>query len=137
MHICRPVWVASSLRQIGKMLKIPVIKFLLHSASYLWFLIFLLVESLVMEHYHETFKGRNQSVWETSLHMIWVAGKWEKSVWRGDEGGCRQETNPNAQRSWICQSLSLCLSLKFTPHFSEGFYTPAPGSYNTLETSTL
>ncbi|XP_061485726.1 short transient receptor potential channel 2-like [Rhineura floridana] len=58
----------------GKMLKIPVIKFLLHSASYVWFLVFLLVESLVLEYHHESFSGRNQSMWETSLHMIWVAG---------------------------------------------------------------
>uniref|UniRef100_A0A8C5S627 Transient receptor ion channel domain-containing protein n=1 Tax=Laticauda laticaudata TaxID=8630 RepID=A0A8C5S627_LATLA len=60
--------------KIGKMLKIPVIKFLLHSASYVWFLVFLLVESLILEHHHDSFKGRNLSMWETSLHMIWVAG---------------------------------------------------------------
>uniref|UniRef100_A0A8C6XR06 Transient receptor ion channel domain-containing protein n=1 Tax=Naja naja TaxID=35670 RepID=A0A8C6XR06_NAJNA len=60
--------------KIGKMLKIPVIKFLLHSASYIWFLVFLLVESLILEHHHDAFKGRNQSMWETSLHMIWVTG---------------------------------------------------------------
>lgn len=51
-----------------------MLKFLLHSASYLWFLIFLLGESLVMETQLSTFKGRSQSVWETSLHMIWVTG---------------------------------------------------------------
>uniref|UniRef100_A0A8C3F8H1 Transient receptor ion channel domain-containing protein n=1 Tax=Chrysemys picta bellii TaxID=8478 RepID=A0A8C3F8H1_CHRPI len=60
--------------QVGKMLKIPVIKFLLHSASYLWFLIFLLVESLFLEHKHHIFLGRNQTVWKNSLHMVWVAG---------------------------------------------------------------
>ncbi|XP_032075569.1 short transient receptor potential channel 2-like [Thamnophis elegans] len=60
--------------KLGKMLKIPVIKFLLHSASYVWFLVFLLVESLILEHHQDTFQGRNQSMWETSLHMIWVTG---------------------------------------------------------------
>ncbi|XP_015683809.1 short transient receptor potential channel 2-like, partial [Protobothrops mucrosquamatus] len=60
--------------KIGKMLKIPVIKFLLHSASYVWFLVFLLVESLILERHQEVFMGRNQSLWETSLHMIWVTG---------------------------------------------------------------
>lgn len=62
--------------QLGRLLKIPVLKFLLHSASYLWFLIFLLGESLVMETQLSTFRGRSQSVWETSLHMVWVAGTW-------------------------------------------------------------
>ncbi|KAL8191393.1 UNVERIFIED_CONTAM: Short transient receptor putative channel 2, partial [Gekko kuhli] len=71
--LCLVYWVAPK-SKVGKMVKIPVIKFLLHSASYLWFLVFLLVESLVLEHYHEIFKGRNQSLWETSLHMVWVAG---------------------------------------------------------------
>ncbi|XP_074873634.1 short transient receptor potential channel 2-like [Carettochelys insculpta] len=66
-------WIAPTSRA-GKMLKIPVIKFLLHSASYLWFLIFLLVESMVLQHQQEIFMGRNQSVWENSLHMTWVAG---------------------------------------------------------------
>ncbi|KAJ6664829.1 hypothetical protein lerEdw1_005801 [Lerista edwardsae] len=71
--LCLIYWLVPK-SKVGKMLKIPVIKFLLHSASYLWFLVFLLVESLVMEDQNEIFKGRNQSVWETSLHMIWVAG---------------------------------------------------------------
>uniref|UniRef100_A0A8D0HLP8 Transient receptor ion channel domain-containing protein n=1 Tax=Sphenodon punctatus TaxID=8508 RepID=A0A8D0HLP8_SPHPU len=71
--LCLVYWVAPKSR-VGKMLKVPVIKFLLHAASYLWFLIFLLVESLVVEHKHEIFLGRNQTVWENSLHMIWVAG---------------------------------------------------------------
>ncbi|XP_053161976.1 short transient receptor potential channel 2-like [Hemicordylus capensis] len=71
--LCLVYWVAPR-SKVGKMLKIPVIKFLLHSASYLWFLIFLLGESLVMEHQQEIFRGRNTSVWETSLHMVWVAG---------------------------------------------------------------
>uniref|UniRef100_A0A8D2LH84 Transient receptor ion channel domain-containing protein n=1 Tax=Varanus komodoensis TaxID=61221 RepID=A0A8D2LH84_VARKO len=71
--LCLIYWFAPK-SKVGKILKIPVIKFLLHSASYLWFLVFLLVESLVLEHHQEAFKGRNQTMWETSLHMIWVAG---------------------------------------------------------------
>nr|XP_025042220.1 short transient receptor potential channel 2-like isoform X1 [Pelodiscus sinensis] len=66
-------WMAPKSRA-GKMLKIPVIKFLLHSASYLWFLVFLLAESMVLQQRPEVFLGRNQSVWESSLHMVWVAG---------------------------------------------------------------
>lgn len=58
-----------------------MLKFLLHSASYLWFLIFLLGESLVMETQLSTFKGRSQSVWETSLHMIWVTGVYERALY--------------------------------------------------------
>ncbi|CAM2095509.1 unnamed protein product [Caretta caretta] len=61
-------------KRVGKMLKIPVIKFLLHSASYFWFLIFLLAESIVLEQKHHIFLGRNQTLWENSLHMLWVAG---------------------------------------------------------------
>uniref|UniRef100_G3VYI3 Transient receptor ion channel domain-containing protein n=1 Tax=Sarcophilus harrisii TaxID=9305 RepID=G3VYI3_SARHA len=71
--LCLGYWLAPKSR-LGRLLKIPVLKFLLHSASYLWFLIFLLGESLVMETQLGTFKGRSQSVWENSLHMIWVAG---------------------------------------------------------------
>ncbi|XP_051048399.1 protein XNDC1N [Phodopus roborovskii] len=71
--LCIGYWLAPKSR-LGHLLKIPVLKFLLHSASYLWFLIFLLGESLVMETQLSTFKGRSQSVWETSLHMVWVTG---------------------------------------------------------------
>ncbi|XP_037696634.1 putative short transient receptor potential channel 2-like protein [Choloepus didactylus] len=71
--LCLGYWLAPKSR-LGRLLKIPVLKFLLHSASYLWFLIFLLGESLVMETQLSTFHGRSQSVWETSLHMIWVTG---------------------------------------------------------------
>ncbi|XP_028637346.1 short transient receptor potential channel 2 [Grammomys surdaster] len=71
--LCIGYWLAPKSR-LGRLLKIPVLKFLLHSASYLWFLIFLLGESLVMETQLSTFKGRSQSVWETSLHMVWVTG---------------------------------------------------------------
>ncbi|XP_004683743.2 PREDICTED: short transient receptor potential channel 2-like [Condylura cristata] len=71
--LCLGYWLAPKSR-LGRLLKIPVLKFLLHSASYLWFLIFLLGESLVMEAQLSTFQGRSQSVWETSLHMVWVIG---------------------------------------------------------------
>uniref|UniRef100_G1U024 Transient receptor ion channel domain-containing protein n=1 Tax=Oryctolagus cuniculus TaxID=9986 RepID=G1U024_RABIT len=71
--LCLGYWLAPKSR-LGHLLKIPVLKFLLHSASYLWFLIFLLGESLVMETQLSTFRGRSQSVWETSLHMVWVTG---------------------------------------------------------------
>ncbi|KAB1272936.1 Short transient receptor potential channel 2 [Camelus dromedarius] len=71
--LCLGYWLAPK-SQLGRLLKIPVLKFLLHSASYLWFLLFLLGESLVMETQLSTFRGRSQSVWETSLHMVWVAG---------------------------------------------------------------
>ncbi|KAM9170997.1 short transient receptor potential channel 2-like [Pangshura tecta] len=71
--LCLVYWIAPKSR-VGKMLKIPVIKFLLHSASYLWFLIFLLVEALFLEHKHHICSGRSQIVWESSLHMVWVAG---------------------------------------------------------------
>ncbi|XP_074161035.1 short transient receptor potential channel 2-like isoform X4 [Sminthopsis crassicaudata] len=79
--LCLGYWLAPKSR-LGRLLKIPVLKFLLHSASYLWFLIFLLGESLVMETQLGTFKGRSQSVWENSLHMIWVA---ERSEWRTED----------------------------------------------------
>ncbi|KAM9221782.1 LOW QUALITY PROTEIN: protein XNDC1N [Dugong dugon] len=69
--LCLGYWLAPKSR-LGRLLKIPVLKFLLHSTSYLWFLIFLLGESLVMETQLSTFRGRSQRVWETSLHMIWV-----------------------------------------------------------------
>ncbi|XP_045872612.1 putative short transient receptor potential channel 2-like protein isoform X4 [Meles meles] len=71
--LCLGYWLAPKSR-LGRLLKIPVLKFLLHSASYLWFLLFLLGESLAMETQLSTFRGRSQSVWETSLHMVWVTG---------------------------------------------------------------
>uniref|UniRef100_A0A7N5JM65 Transient receptor ion channel domain-containing protein n=1 Tax=Ailuropoda melanoleuca TaxID=9646 RepID=A0A7N5JM65_AILME len=71
--LCLGYWLAPKSR-LGRLLKIPVLKFLLHSASYLWFLLFLLGESLAMETQLSTFRGRSQSIWETSLHMVWVTG---------------------------------------------------------------
>lgn len=61
--------------QVGKILKIPVIKFLLHAASYLWFLITLLGESITMEMYRDKFASRHQDILHSSFHMVWVAGK--------------------------------------------------------------
>ncbi|KTF92872.1 hypothetical protein cypCar_00015802 [Cyprinus carpio] len=61
-------------KQLGKLLKVPVIKFLLHSASYMWFLITLLTESIFMEIYRSDFASRKQNILHNSLHMIWVAG---------------------------------------------------------------
>ncbi|XP_053312080.1 short transient receptor potential channel 2-like [Spea bombifrons] len=81
--LCLVYWLAPK-SKVGKILKIPVIKFLLHSASYLWFLVLLLVESLIMERRHDIYEGRNQAIWQNSLHMIWVAGfLWHecKEVW--------------------------------------------------------
>uniref|UniRef100_A0A7N8X9Z1 Short transient receptor potential channel 2-like n=1 Tax=Mastacembelus armatus TaxID=205130 RepID=A0A7N8X9Z1_9TELE len=46
--LCLIYWLAPK-SKAGKILKIPVIKFLLHSASYLWFLIALLGESIIMD----------------------------------------------------------------------------------------
>lgn len=61
--------------QVGKILKIPVIKFLLHAASYLWFLITLLGESITMEMYRDKFASRHQDILHSSFHMVWVVGK--------------------------------------------------------------
>ncbi|MGH0164515.1 UNVERIFIED_CONTAM: hypothetical protein FKN15_047340 [Acipenser sinensis] len=72
--LCLIYWLAPK-SKIGKILKIPVIKFLLHSASYLWFLIFLLAESIIMESDREHFSSRNQSILQNSFHMVWVVGR--------------------------------------------------------------
>ncbi|XP_014070703.2 short transient receptor potential channel 2 [Salmo salar] len=81
--LCMIYWVAPK-SKIGKTLKIPVIKFLLHSASYLWFIITLLAESIFMELYRNEFASRQQNILYNSLHMIWVVGFfWSecKNVW--------------------------------------------------------
>ncbi|XP_048018063.1 short transient receptor potential channel 2 [Megalobrama amblycephala] len=71
--LCLVYWIAPK-SKLGKLLKVPVIKFLLHSASYMWFLITLLVESIFMEIYRSDFASRKQNILHNSLHMIWVAG---------------------------------------------------------------
>lgn len=60
--------------QFGKVIKTPVIKFLLHSASYLWFLITLLGESMAMEIHQGNFSSRQQNMLHSSFHMVWVVG---------------------------------------------------------------
>nr|XP_046267645.1 short transient receptor potential channel 2-like [Scatophagus argus] len=71
--LCLIYWIAPK-SKAGKMLKIPVIKFLLHSASYLWFLITLLGESITMEIYRDKFASRQQNILHSSFHMVWVVG---------------------------------------------------------------
>ncbi|XP_060911435.1 short transient receptor potential channel 2-like [Labrus mixtus] len=71
--LCLVYWVAPK-SKMGKILKIPVIKFLLHSASYLWFLITLLGESIIMEMYRDKFASRQQNILHSSFHMVWVVG---------------------------------------------------------------
>ncbi|XP_042355809.1 short transient receptor potential channel 2-like [Plectropomus leopardus] len=71
--LCLVYWIAPK-SKVGKMLKIPVIKFLLHSASYLWFLITLLGESITMEMYRDKFASRQQNILHSSFHMVWVVG---------------------------------------------------------------
>uniref|UniRef100_A0A8C1HMM3 Transient receptor potential cation channel subfamily C member 2b n=2 Tax=Cyprinus carpio TaxID=7962 RepID=A0A8C1HMM3_CYPCA len=71
--LCLIYWIAPK-SKLGKTLKIPVIKFLLHSASYMWFLITLLGESIAMEVYRDSFASREQTILHNSFHMIWVVG---------------------------------------------------------------
>ncbi|KAI3373560.1 hypothetical protein L3Q82_022160, partial [Scortum barcoo] len=71
--LCLVYWIAPK-SKVGKILKIPVIKFLLHSASYLWFLITLLGESITMELYRDVFASRQQNILHSSFHMVWVVG---------------------------------------------------------------
>ncbi|XP_056140236.1 short transient receptor potential channel 2-like [Lampris incognitus] len=71
--LCLIYWIAPK-SKVGKILKIPVIKFLLHSASYLWFLITLLGESIIMEMYRDKFASRQQNILHSSFHMVWVVG---------------------------------------------------------------
>nr|XP_061801165.1 short transient receptor potential channel 2-like [Nerophis lumbriciformis] len=71
--LCLAYWIAPK-SKVGKLLRIPVIKFLLHSASYLWFLIILLGESITMELYRDKFASRQQNILHSSFHMVWVVG---------------------------------------------------------------
>ncbi|KAM3869015.1 short transient receptor potential channel 2-like [Diretmus argenteus] len=71
--LCLIYWIAPK-SKVGKILKIPVIKFLIHSASYLWFLITLLGESITMEMYRDRFASRQQNILHSSFHMVWVVG---------------------------------------------------------------
>lgn len=47
---------------------------MLHSASYMWFLITLLAESLFMERFREESTTRQHAILHHSVHMVWVAG---------------------------------------------------------------
>ncbi|XP_029304391.1 short transient receptor potential channel 2-like [Cottoperca gobio] len=71
--LCLVYWIAPK-SKVGKIIKIPVIKFLLHSASYMWFLITLLGESITMEMYRDKFASRQQNILHSSFHMVWVVG---------------------------------------------------------------
>nr|XP_057943355.1 short transient receptor potential channel 2-like [Doryrhamphus excisus] len=71
--LCLAYWIAPK-SKVGKILRTPVIKFLLHSASYLWFLITLLGESITMEMYRDKFASRQQNILHSSFHMVWVVG---------------------------------------------------------------
>uniref|UniRef100_A0A8C4RV01 Short transient receptor potential channel 2-like n=1 Tax=Erpetoichthys calabaricus TaxID=27687 RepID=A0A8C4RV01_ERPCA len=71
--LCLIYWIAPK-SKVGQILKIPVIKFLLHSGSYLWFLIILLLESIIMEKNQSTFSTRDEAILKNSFHMIWVLG---------------------------------------------------------------
>ncbi|XP_028322371.1 short transient receptor potential channel 2-like isoform X2 [Gouania willdenowi] len=71
--LCLVYWIAPK-SKVGRVLKTPVIKFLLHSASYLWFLITLLGESIAMEMNRQKFASRNQNILHSSFHMVWVVG---------------------------------------------------------------
>ncbi|XP_058271172.1 transient receptor potential cation channel subfamily C member 2b [Hemibagrus wyckioides] len=71
--LCLIYWIAPK-SKVGKILKIPVIKFMLHSASYMWFLITLLAESLIMERFREESTTRQHAILHHSVHMVWVAG---------------------------------------------------------------
>ncbi|CAN0345968.1 unnamed protein product [Lampetra planeri] len=76
-------WIAPKSR-LGNLLRTPLLKFLMHSASYLWFLFFLLVESIMMDSSSDIVSTRNQTLMDSSFHMVWVAGfLWYecKEVW--------------------------------------------------------
>nr|XP_032833606.1 short transient receptor potential channel 2 [Petromyzon marinus] len=76
-------WIAPKSR-LGNLLRTPLLKFLMHSASYLWFLFFLLVESIMMDSSSDIVSTRNQTLMDNSFHMVWVAGfLWYecKEVW--------------------------------------------------------
>uniref|UniRef100_A0A2K5NWI7 Transient receptor ion channel domain-containing protein n=1 Tax=Cercocebus atys TaxID=9531 RepID=A0A2K5NWI7_CERAT len=139
--LCLGYWLAPKSR-LGRLLKIPVLKFLLHSASCLWFLIFLLGESLVVETQLSTFRGRSQSVWETSLHMIWVTGfLWFecKEVWI--EGLSTAPIPPRTERSkwhtedpqFLAEVLFAVTSMLSFTHLA--YILPAHESLGTLQIS--
>uniref|UniRef100_A0A671NEJ1 Transient receptor potential cation channel subfamily C member 2b n=1 Tax=Sinocyclocheilus anshuiensis TaxID=1608454 RepID=A0A671NEJ1_9TELE len=80
--LCLIYWIAPK-SKLGKTRRIPVIKFLLHSASYMWFLITLLGESIAMEVYRDSFASHEQTILHNSFHMVWVvfSDSGVKEIW--------------------------------------------------------
>ncbi|XP_043548664.1 short transient receptor potential channel 2-like [Chiloscyllium plagiosum] len=66
-------WIAPK-SKLGQIVRTPVIKFLLHSSSYIWFLVLLLVESIIAQQFRDVSSSRNQPIYVNSLHMVWVVG---------------------------------------------------------------
>ncbi|XP_038674916.1 transient receptor potential cation channel subfamily C member 2b [Scyliorhinus canicula] len=71
--ICICYWIAPK-SKLGQFVRTPVIKFLLHSSSYIWFLVLLLVESIVAQQFRELTSSRHEPIYLNSIHMIWVVG---------------------------------------------------------------
>ncbi|XP_041055652.1 transient receptor potential cation channel subfamily C member 2b [Carcharodon carcharias] len=66
-------WIAPK-SKLGQIVRTPVIKFLLHSSSYVWFLVLLLVESIVAQQFRDLSSSRNEPIYLNSVHMVWVVG---------------------------------------------------------------
>ncbi|XP_060682915.1 transient receptor potential cation channel subfamily C member 2b [Hemiscyllium ocellatum] len=71
--LCMFYWIAPK-SKLGQIVRTPVIKFLLHSSSYIWFLVLLLVESIIAQQFRDVSSSRNQPIYVNSLHMVWVVG---------------------------------------------------------------
>ncbi|XP_007910239.1 short transient receptor potential channel 2 [Callorhinchus milii] len=71
--LCLIYWIAPKCK-VGQIVRTPVIKFLLHSSSYVWFLVFLIVESILAQENRDIAASRKQPLQENSFHMIWVVG---------------------------------------------------------------
>ncbi|XP_051882453.1 transient receptor potential cation channel subfamily C member 2b [Pristis pectinata] len=84
MPLLSLVYLIAPRSKIGQFIRTPVIKFLLHSSSYIWFLVVLLVESILAQQYRDVASSRNHPIYLNSFHMIWVVGYfWYecKEVW--------------------------------------------------------
>ncbi|XP_062909061.1 transient receptor potential cation channel subfamily C member 2b [Mobula hypostoma] len=78
------VYLIAPRTKLGQFVRTPVIKFLLHSSSYIWFLVLLLVESILAQQSRELSSSRKEPIYINSFHMIWVVGYfWYecKEVW--------------------------------------------------------
>ncbi|XP_059502870.1 transient receptor potential cation channel subfamily C member 2b [Stegostoma tigrinum] len=71
--LCLFYWIAPK-SKLGQIVRTPVIKFLLHSSSYIWFLVLLLVESIIAQQFRDVSTSRNQPIYVNSIHMVWVVG---------------------------------------------------------------